>query len=145
MSKRILTALMMSAGIASSIITTPVKAQVPSFDGVTYSQINRDNSFNEPSDELKTIVAFAGLAIGTGVIGYHVSKAYRPSFASPIPKAENNGILGKVSPKLRKELLRLIQDRQTVNRLLKGTYKSHPGRSADWLAEKVIYDLKRDR
>ncbi len=54
-------------------------------------------------------------------------------------------LLDRVSPKLRRQLLRLINDPKTANRLLVGIYKNNSDRSADWLAEKAIYDLKRGR
>lgn len=86
----------------------------------------------------------AGLAIGTGIVGYHLTRAYKPSVANyPFPR--DNSTLDRVSPKLRRELLRLVHDRATASRLLSGTLVSHPHRSANWIAEKVIYDLKRDR
>ena len=95
----------------------------------------------------KKIVGLTGLAIGTGVIGYHLTRAYKPSLVNSLPTINNQSasILERVSPKLRRELLRLVHNRQTASRLLSGTLTSHPGRSPNWLAEKVIYDLKRDR
>ena len=88
------------------------------------------------------------MAIGTGVVGYHISKAYKPSFADSLPtasKGSSSALITRVSPKLRRELLRLVHNQATANRLMKGTANSHPGRSANWVAEKVIYDLKRGR
>ncbi|MCJ8279015.1 MAG: hypothetical protein MJK14_03475 [Rivularia sp. ALOHA_DT_140] len=47
---------------------------------------------------------------------------------------------------MRNELLRLLGgDRRTANRLIAGIKQSHPGKSIDWVVEKVIYDLERDR
>ncbi|WP_319418894.1 hypothetical protein [Pleurocapsa sp. FMAR1] len=42
------------------------------------------------------------------------------------------------------KLLRLVHNKQTANRLLRGTMLGHADRP-NWLAEKVIYDLERDR
>lgn len=60
---------------------------------------------------------------------------------------QNNTLwIDRSDPKLRKKLLRLVHnDRSTANRLIAGANISHPDRSVDWLAEKVIYDLERDR
>ena len=72
-------------------------------------------------------------------MGWHISRAYKPSVVNAISERSNNKtvLLERVSPKLRRELLRLVNDRQTVNRLLSGTLTSHPSRSFNWLAEKV--------
>ena len=144
------------ASIAGSLIASPVKASEDllfrSTDSeVILSQIDySDRTYNtEPSDDFKNIVGLTGLAIGTGVVGYHLTRAYKPSLANSLPTLNNSNrgssLLNSVSPKLRRELLRLVHNQQTANRLLSGTLNSHPGRSANWLAEKVIYDLKRDR
>ena len=143
------------AGIAGSLIALPVKANEESSfrpsNSEILSQVDYGNrTYNsEPSDDFKNIVGLTGLAIGTGVVGYHLTRAYKPSLANSFPTLNNNSsgssILNSVSPKLRRELLRLVHNQQTANRLLSGTLNSHPDRSANWLAEKVIYDLKRDR
>ncbi|MEO0834599.1 MAG: hypothetical protein AAFY16_01070 [Cyanobacteria bacterium J06642_3] len=151
--KTILTTLI-STGFASSLIALPVGANEdtlvkPVNDELILSQIDYGNRYsNEPSDSLKNAVGLGVLAIGTGVIGYHVSRAYKPSLVNSLPTINNSSsttLLARVSPKLRQELLRLVHNQQTANRLLNGTSNSHPGRSANWIAEKVIYDLKRDR
>ena len=79
------------------------------------------------------------------VVGYHVNKAYKPSLANMPNTNSSASLLTRVSPKLRRELLRLVHNQATADRLMNGTSISHPGRSANWVAEKVIYDLKRDR
>ena len=148
--KTVLTTLI-GTGIAASL-TTSVRATentvTETANADIIAQIDYDNRYgNEPSDGLKNIVGLTGLAIGTGIIGYHVSKAYKPSFANnfPVGNGSSTALITSVSPKLRRELLRLVHNRATANRLLSGTANSHPGRSANWVAEKVIYDLKRDR
>ena len=149
--KTIVTTLI-GTGIVGSLATLPVRANEAKAIAnaeTTVSQIYDNSSdSNEASDSLKNIVGLTGLAIGTGVVGYHISKAYRPSFANSLPTASNGSstaLLTRVNPKLRRELLRLVHNQATANRLLSGTANSHPGRSANWIAEKVIYDLKRDR
>ena len=152
--RTILTTLI-SSSIAGSLVALPVRAneihstETTADSEIILSQIDRGSRFDrEPSDDLKNIVGMAGLAIGTGVVGYHISKAYKPSLASSFPTVSNSGnttLMARVSPKLRRELLRLVHDRATANRLLSGTSNSHPGRNPNWIAEKVIYDLKRGR
>ena len=155
--RTILTTLI-STSIASSLIGLPVRANEDNwvnessnpelilsqnFDGYG----NRP-TYPEPTDSFKNLVGITGLAVGTGIIGWHLTKAYKPSLVNSIPTIGNNNsasLLDRISPKLRKELLRLVHNRQTANRLLSGTLISHPHRSPNWIAEKVIYDLKRDR
>lgn len=53
--------------------------------------------------------------------------------------------LSQYHPKQR-ELLNLLNgDRNTAQRLLDQCAKSNPGSSADWIFEKVIFDIVRDR
>lgn len=150
--KTIVTAII-GTGIAGSLTASPVRSNAtPAIANaeiiVSQTYDNLPNN-NKASDNLKNIVGLTGLAIGTGIVGYHISKAYQPSLEDSLPNLNNNGsgtaILARVNPKLRRELLRLVHNQATANRLLFGTANSHPGRSANWIAEKVIYDLKRDR
>ena len=147
---KILTTLI-GTGVAASLVALPVRAgediaQLHN-EPENLSQISYGNGYsnNEPSDNLKNIVGLTGLAIGAGVVGYHVNKAYKPSLANVPNTNSSASLLTRVSPKLRRELLRLVHNQATADRLMNGTSISHPGRSANWVAEKVIYDLKRDR
>lgn len=54
--------------------------------------------------------------------------------------------IDQASPKLQKQLLRLLHnDRDTASRLLAQIKLHNPNQSVNWAAEKVIYDLERDR
>ena len=140
---------LVSASVATSLIALPVRANEDHLVAkITNEELILSQTNNtEPTDNLNKIIGLTGLAIGTGVIGYHLTRANKPSLVNSIPAINNQSasILDRVSPKLRRELLRLVHNRQTASRLLSGTLTSHPGRSPNWLAEKVIYDLKRDR
>ena len=140
---------LVSASVATSLIALPVRANEDNLVAkITNEELILSQTNNtEPTDNLNKIIGLTGLAIGTGVIGYHLTRANKPSLVNSIPAINNQSasILDRVSPKLRRELLRLVHNRQTASRLLSGTLTSHPGRSPNWLAEKVIYDLKRDR
>lgn len=157
--KTLLTTLI-GTGIAGSLATMPVKAgndlvKSSTSSELTLSQVNESDYQisqryrpNNPEswDNFQNVVGLTGLAIGTGVIGYYVTRAYKPSLANSIPAGNSTGsLLDRINPKLRKELLRLVHNKATASRLLTGTLTSHPGRSPNWVAEKVIYDLKRDR
>jgi hypothetical protein len=67
-------------------------------------------------------------------------------FQSSFKHQENTIRVDQASPKLQKQLLRLLHnDRDTASRLLAQVKLHHPNQSANWAAEKVIYDLERDR
>ena len=155
---------LIGASVAASFIALPIRANEDNLvDKITDAELILSQNFSdsvlqnvsledrlnntETTDNFNKIIGLTGLAIGTGVIGYHLTRAYKPSLVNSIPAINNQSasILDRVSPKLRRELLRLVHNRQTASRLLSGTLTSHPGRSPNWLAEKVIYDLKRDR
>lgn len=150
---RVLLTTLIGTSVAGSLVALPVRANEDNLAEsnnveLILSQANYRESYPnaEPADDLKNLIGLTGLAIGTGIVGYHLSRAYKPSLAN-LPTANKGGTisLDRVSPKLRRELLRLVHNQQTASRLLSGTSNSHPGRSANWVAEKVIYDLKRDR
>ncbi|HEY9768102.1 MAG TPA: hypothetical protein V6C71_06275 [Coleofasciculaceae cyanobacterium] len=99
---------------------------------------------DSPTDDLNRIIGLTGLGVGTGFIAYRLYRAYQPA-STNLPYGNTNTLLlDRLSPKLRKTLLQLVHNRETANRLLTGTMLSHADRSPNWLAEKVIYDLKRD-
>lgn len=67
-------------------------------------------------------------------------------------KTKHPGQLAKGSDRqqpsrnLQTKLLRLLNgDRNTANRLIAAVKARNPDRSIDWCAEKVIFDLQRDR
>lgn len=157
--KTILTALI-GTSIAGSLTALPVRANEDSLvNQSSHTEISlsqnaydfRNNPNNpEPADNFTRIVGITGLLIGAGYIGLHLTHAYKPSLVNSLPKTNNlnnhnTSLLDRINPKLRRELLRLVHNQQTADRLLYSTSISHPDRSANWCAEKVIYDLKRDR
>lgn len=147
---------LLGTSIATSLISLPVRANQTNF--VNQSS-NYDLAFNPnwsdysprgstaPTENFKQIVGITFLALGTGVIAWHLTGGYKPSVPNSLLPIHNhnNSLLDRVSPKLRQQLLRLVHHPPIANRLLSGTLSSNPGRSPNWLAEKVIYDLQRDR
>ena len=114
------------------------------FDGRASSNQQSNND-----DYLSRILLIAGLASGAGLLGWGLSN-YRQSLATgSLPHKTNRNsrkiLIDRVSPRLRRKLLRLINDPKTANRLLMGIEKNHPQRNPDWIAEKVIYDFQRGR
>lgn len=98
------------------------------------------------TENLTRILILAGLISGVGIVGWQLSRQSRSGRVNPLlGKPSNKALIDRVSPKLRRQLLRLINDPKTANRLLMGIQKDHRDRDPDWLAEKVIYDLRRGR
>ena len=100
-------------------------------------------------ENLSKISILAGLASAMGIIGWQLYRQ-RPSVKysssrNKLTKTKNKALINRVSPKLRRQLLRLINDPKTANRLLMGIYQHNRDRDPDWIAEKVIYDLRRGR
>ncbi len=129
-------------------IATPANAQPASNDLLLSkdSQIALNISNRESEDNLTKIVFFASL-IGMGALSWQVFQSRRgvKSNFQPIKNKYNSALLDRVSPKLRRQLLRLVNDPKTANRLLMGISKKNSHRSPNWIAEKAIYDLRRGR
>ncbi|MEM8828282.1 MAG: hypothetical protein AAGE96_02870 [Cyanobacteria bacterium P01_G01_bin.19] len=109
-----------------------------------YSQSN--TSDKEPADNLTKLVFLAGI-VGAGALCWNTYQSRRKGKSKFVPIQYDSGtaLLDRVSPKLRRQLLRLVNDPRTVNRLLMGIHKNNSDRSPNWIAEKVIYDLRRGR
>ena len=99
------------------------------------------------NENLTKTLILVGLISGVGVIGWQLFRQGRLGRSTPLLSntSSKKALIDRVSPKLRRQLLRLINDPKTANRLLMGIQKHHGDRDPDWLAEKVIYDLRRGR
>ncbi len=53
--------------------------------------------------------------------------------------------INQANSRLHKKLLTLVRSPETAKRLFLSTQTKYPERSANWLLEKIIYDLERDR
>ncbi|OKH54301.1 hypothetical protein NIES2101_08060 [Calothrix sp. HK-06] len=92
----------------------------------------------------------AAAVIGLGVGTLQANKSTNKAGASYSPqqyKQDNNIItIDQVNSRLRSQLLSLLhRDIQGINRLLNQAKFKYPNRTNNWYAEKVIYDLTRDR
>ncbi|MEM8677604.1 MAG: hypothetical protein AAGF83_27650 [Cyanobacteria bacterium P01_G01_bin.67] len=123
---------------------------------IALAQVPRELTNNSPPiinqqsenkhNYLSKILLIAGLASGAGLIGWRLSQYRQFQVGGSMPrKAHHQLLIDRVSPRLRRQLLRLINDPKTANRLLLGIQKHHPHRPPDWIAEKVIYDFQRGR
>jgi len=143
-------ATLMGLGIISSflpsLIFLPNKTEINNASETLAqtSILNTETSRNtqEQSDDFGKIVGLTALGAGATSLAWYFNKSKTRSL-SPAQKTFS---VDRVNPKLRKKLLKLVyNNEQTANRLLTGASFSHPDRSIDWLADKVIYDLERDR
>ena len=103
---------------------------------------------NQARENLTKTLIILGLISGVGSLGWYLSRRSSVTNHSFIPGEKKNSdkaLIDRVSPRLRRKLLRLVNDRKTVNRLLMGIQKKNSDRSPNWLAEKAIYDLQRGR
>ncbi|NEQ27988.1 MAG: hypothetical protein F6K28_55165 [Microcoleus sp. SIO2G3] len=117
-------------GIASASIARPAQAI-------------ETNAANRSDNSSQAIAAFAILGTGAVIIAYSAKQGnYLPQFnhSEDLQQAE------QADSQLQRKLLRLLHnDRNAANRLLAQVKLNHPNRSANWVVEKVIYDLERDR
>ncbi|MBD3884929.1 trypsin-like peptidase domain-containing protein [Phormidium tenue FACHB-886] len=97
------------------------------------------------NSDTKTLAGFAIVGTGIGAIALTAKRAgYFGNHA--VQQSERLAPAQQANSRLQKKLLRLLHnDRNAADRLLTRTKIMHPDRSADWVVEKVIYDLERDR
>jgi hypothetical protein len=101
-------------------------------------------SVEEPnSNPDRTAVAWAIVGLGVGIIGL----AWKSTQQSSVVRTTRlDRTAAGANRSLQRQLLSLLHnDSQAAERLIRQTQANHPGRSIDWCAEKVIYDLQRDR
>ncbi|MBW4467093.1 MAG: hypothetical protein KME07_16835 [Pegethrix bostrychoides GSE-TBD4-15B] len=116
-------------GILSTAMPRPAMAAEP-------------NAAGDSTHAAQTIAGLAIVGAGAGVIAYSAKRAYLPQSA----KQSSGQSSGQVNSRLQKKLLRqLHNDRNAAHRLLTHVQQTHPDRSPNWVIEKVIYDLERDR
>ena len=153
----------------SNFVTTLVASAVLSVSLLGVNQLETTNSSMEvltnqtPNGDTNRILAQTGAGssnnigdlsriitiglVGAGAAGLilQMTKGNK-SLGARIHSADRGSWIDRTNPALRRKLLKLLyNDRQTANRLIAGASVTNPGRSTNWLAEKVIYELERDR
>ncbi len=117
-------------------IAVAIIASISILSAIDRNVGNRQNNINR--DRILGITALGASGVG---LAWYLAKKNR--FKLNFDK--NSLTIDRANHQLQQKLLRLIGDRKTANRLIEGAKISHPERSIDWLVEKVIYDLERDR
>ncbi len=140
--------LLFISAIAGSVLVASVTA--PSSFESQARQLD-DSPYVETSD--KNPGALFAIAVGSGValcLGVNAMAARsipsaRRSAVNSLPSSQSVR-LNQASRALQRQLLLLLQDDQAIaQRLLTHASLRHPGETPNWYAEKVIYDLERDR
>ena len=150
-----ITTLVASTLLSISLLgVNQLKITNPSIEVSTNQTFNSDTSRiiaqtdSDSSGSLGNLsrVLTIGL-VGAGAAGlmWQISKGNK-SLGINVNSPKHTSWIDNTSPPLRRRLLKLLyNDRRTANRLIAGASVSNPGRSVNWLAEKVIYELERDR
>lgn len=138
---KILAATAVASLVATATLnTTPVKE-------ANLSSTSREA---EQASQVGLLLSAAAI-VGLGVGALQAKKSSDNTGASYSPsqlQQKNHNVLtiDQVNSKLRTQLLSLLhRDIQAINRLLNQAKFKYPNRTNNWYAEKVIYDLTRDR
>ncbi|MEX0271416.1 hypothetical protein AB3R30_19950 [Leptolyngbyaceae cyanobacterium UHCC 1019] len=142
-------------GIAGSILAASV-AVPTSFESRTMQldAPSANTGINaEPSDvnpgAMFAIAMGGGVALCLGVkatADRQRSPSAHRSAANPSLQPFQGVSLNRASRSLQRQLLLLLhEDQAAAQRLFTQASLRHPGESPNWYAEKVIYDLERDR
>jgi hypothetical protein len=128
-----------STGVNSTFSSQAAASQIYPSVNVTADFESADDS--EAHSGMKTLAAFTILGAGAAVL---VASAKRGGY---LPQSIHWQLQpDQADVQLQKKLLRLLHnDRDAAARLLTQIQRTHPERSANWVIEKVIYDLERDR
>ncbi|MFQ4146765.1 hypothetical protein [Chlorogloeopsis sp. ULAP02] len=137
-------ASLLAAGISTEIAP---QIQQPISQLAVASSVN--NQMNEPGRQGSNSTIMLVTVVATGVVtGVVLSKkGNRRQHNFSLGEQQTSTIrLEQTSRKLQKKLINLLHDdRDAATRLLTQAKQKYPGKSIDWYAEKVIYDLERDR
>ncbi|MBV6625923.1 MAG: hypothetical protein KI793_23825 [Rivularia sp. (in: Bacteria)] len=88
-------------------------------------------------DATQVILMLLGIAVVTVFLGQN--------FQETDSNSTQSDSFNQANSRLHKKLLTLVESPETAKRLFLNTQNKYPERSANWLLEKTIYDLKHDR
>lgn len=88
-------------------------------------------------DATQVTLMLLGIAVVTVLL--------RQNFQETDSNSTESDSFNQANSRLHKKLLTLVQSPETAKRLFLNTQNKYPERSANWLLEKTIYDLERDR
>jgi hypothetical protein len=146
----LLTTAIIGSGFAEPALSASLPQPVPQVMQVG------GRSVQETEDSVNGLavvcIALAGsAAIGLGLSAIVERKrpsklTWSPSTGGVVSRSASAAGFDQVSSNLQRKLLRLLHDdRGAANRLFAHTRLKYPGKAPNWYAEKIIYDLERDR
>lgn len=143
-------ASLLISAIAGSVLVASVAAPT-SFES-QMMQLDAPPTNAEPFDLNPGAVAIAvggsvALCLGVKAIAdRNRSPSARRAAANSSPQPSQGASLNRASRSLQRQLLLLLHDdRAVAQRLFTQASLRYPGETPNWYAEKVIYDLERDR
>lgn len=127
---------------------TTVKSPAKNHSSTLYTQVSQPQEKEESTritslqsssrfDTNQLILMFLGITIVTAFLQGNNYKTGDTSIDSDLNNQNNSRLYNK--------LITLVHSPATAKRLFLNTQRKYPERSANWLLEKTIYDLKRDR
>ena len=126
--------------------TTTLKVEQPVSQLADSGYITLQAAQVDKTALMLTAAAAGGVAVGAAL---WATKGKDSSFTgrSKLQTRESATInVDQINHKVRAKLLTLLHsDKETANRLLTQVKLKYPNKTADWYAQKVIYDLVRDR
>jgi hypothetical protein len=134
------------ATTAASLLTTAFSLNTPINTNLV--RVNSSSMTSRETEQASQIgmilsaAAVSGLAIGI----LQAKKGSNQGIGTISLPNQNVLNINQVNGKLRGQLLTLLhKDVEAANRLLTQAKFKYPNRTTNWYAEKVIYDLTRDR
>jgi hypothetical protein len=148
MAQSLLAAAVVGSGLVEPALSTPLPQ--PNLQMMQIGASRSDNAADQVNGLAVIGLALAGsAAIGLGLTAVVERKrssrlSWGTGNTSLTPSAPAR--LDQISSGLQRKLLRLLHDDQgAVKRLFTHMCLKYPGNTANWYAEKIIYDLERDR
>ncbi|MCY7394276.1 MAG: hypothetical protein LH647_23100 [Leptolyngbyaceae cyanobacterium CAN_BIN12] len=151
-SKSVAKASLLISAIAGSVLAASVLTAPTSYESQAMP-LDAPPTNAEPSDVNPGAIAIAAvggsvaLCLGVKAIADRKrSPSARRSDANPSLQPPQGVSFNRASRSLQRQLLLLLHDDQAIaERLFTQASLRHPGETPNWYAEKVIYDLERDR
>jgi hypothetical protein len=135
---------LLAAGVSTEIAP---QMQQPISQLAVASSVNNElnESEEQGSNSTPMLVALVVGGIATGIVLSKKGNRRQHNFSLGEPQTSTIR-LEQASRKLQRKLINLLHDdRDAATRLLNQAKQKNPNKTIDWYAEKVIYDLERDR
>jgi hypothetical protein len=147
----LLATTLIGGGLAEPVLSMPLPQPAPQV-----MQVGNPRSLQEADDSVNGLAVIGIALAGSAAIGLGLSAivdrkrparlSWGTSAGGAVSHSSSDASLNQVSSNLQRKMLRLLHDdRGAAQRLFAHTSLKYPGKSPNWYAEKIIYDLERDR